>query len=193
MTRIKPLLSAVLYVALTLGANPVASEPLDREALLELRSGEMRKLAILKTPEELPDFMLLDMDDGKRYMTEFKGKYVVLNFWATWCAPCRKEMPMLDDLQAELGGDDFVVVLIAAGRNPKPAVRKFFEEANIVNLPTLRDPTQQYTNLMGVFGLPITVILNPEGLEIARMRGDADWSSPEAYSFLRAMIAGKQS
>lgn len=192
MTYLKPLLLAVLYVALTLGANPVSAEPLSRDELLALREGEMRKLAIHKLAVDLPTFTLLDMEDNERHLTEFQGKWVLLNFWATWCAPCRKEMPMLDALQAELGGEDFEVVLIAAGRNPKPAIRKFFEEAGIINLPTLRDPTQQLSNLMGVFGLPITIILNPEGLEIARMRGDADWASPEAKAFLQAMIAGSQ-
>ncbi len=192
MKHLKPLLLAVLYVALTLGANPLSAEPLSRDELLALREGEMRKLAIHKQAADLPTFTLLDMDDRERHLTEFQGKWVLLNFWATWCAPCRKEMPMLDALQAELGGEEFEVVLIAAGRNPKPAIRKFFEEANITNLPTLRDPTQQLSNLMGVFGLPITLVLNPEGQEIARMRGDADWSSPEAKAFLKAMIAGRQ-
>jgi thiol-disulfide isomerase/thioredoxin len=182
--------SALLYAAFVLGANPVLAAPLDRDTLLEMRKGETRKLAIHKTPEDLPIFTLLDMEDNERSMDEFKGKYVVMNFWATWCAPCRKEMPSLEKLQARLGSDEFEVVLIAAGRNPKPAIAKFFKEINMVELETLRDPTQQLTNLMGVFGLPLTVILNPEGQEIARMRGDADWSAEEVIEFLEAMVAG---
>lgn len=188
MTR--ALFSALLYVALAFGANPVLAAPLDRQTLLEMRKGEMRKLAIHKVPKKLPVFTLLDMQENMRSMNEFKGKYVVMNFWATWCAPCRKEMPSLEALQAKLGGDDFEVVLIAAGRNPKPAIAKFFKDINMVELETLRDPTQQLANLMGVFGLPLTVILNPEGLEIARMRGDADWSSDEVMVYLKAMVAG---
>ncbi len=188
MTR--ALFSALLYVALAFGANPVLAAPLDRQTLLEMRKGEMRKLAIHKAPKKLPVFTLLDMQENMRSMNEFKGKYVVMNFWATWCAPCRKEMPSLEALQAKLGGDDFEVVLIAAGRNPKPAIAKFFKDINMVELETLRDPTQQLANLMGVFGLPLTVILNPEGLEIARMRGDADWGSDEVMVYLKAMVAG---
>jgi thiol-disulfide isomerase/thioredoxin len=186
----RALFAPLLYVALALGANPVAAAPLTREALMELRAGDMRKLAIHAEVEKLPVFSLLDMQKGEHSMDEFKGKYVLLNFWATWCAPCRKEMPSLDALQAELGGDDFEVVLIAAGRNPMPAISKFFTEAEITNLETLRDPSQGFTNLMGVFGLPATLILNPEGFEIARMRGDAEWHSEEAVAFLKALIAG---
>jgi thiol-disulfide isomerase/thioredoxin len=187
---IRTITSAVLYVALALGANPVLGEPLSREAMMELRQGDMRKLAIHTEAETLPIFTLLDMDEGEHSLDEFKGKYVLLNFWATWCAPCRKEMPSLDALQRELGNDAFEVVLIAAGRNPKPAIKKFFIEAEINTLKTLRDPTQQLANLMGVFGLPITVILSPEGLEIARMRGDANWHSDEAVAFLTALVEG---
>ncbi len=190
MNLTKPISSAVLYVALALGANPVLAASLDREALLELRAGDMRKLVVHEAPKELPLFVLLDMDEGEHQLDEYKGKYVLMNFWATWCAPCRKEMPSLDTLQSELGNDDFEVVLIAAGRNPKPAITKFFEEAEINNLETLRDPTQQLTNLMGVFGLPITVILSPEGHEIARLKGDADWHSEEAVNFLKTMVSG---
>lgn len=188
MTR--SLFLTVLYVAFASLANPALAAPLDRDAIMALRTGDMRKLVIHTEPEKLPVFALLDMEDGEHSMDEFKGKYVVMNFWATWCAPCRKEMPDLDALQAELGSDAFEVVLIAAGRNPKPAIDRFFDEAEINAVETLRDPTQGLTNLMGVFGLPATLILNPDGKEIARMQGDAAWHSEDALAFLRALIAG---
>lgn len=187
MTR--ALLSAVLYVALAFGANPVTAETPDRETLLGLRAGDMRKLAIHEEPRTLPGAVLLDMSGKKHSMTEKLGKYVLLNFWATWCAPCRKEMPALDALEADLGGDDFEVVLVAVGRNPPPAILKFFEEAKIDNLETWRDPNQKLAAKMGVFGLPVTVLLDPEGQEIARVQGDADWHSPEAVEFLKAVLA----
>lgn len=179
---------AVLYVALALGANPVLGETPDRDTLLELRQGDMRKLKILKEPQKLPTVLLQDMQGGEHEMVELQGKYVLLNFWATWCAPCRKEMPALDALQKDLSGNDFEVVLVAVGRNPTPAIKKFFTKAKIENLQTWRDPTQQLAGLMGVFGLPVTVLLNPDGLEIARMQGDADWHSPDAVEFLKRVL-----
>jgi len=187
MTLLKPFLSALLYVALGLGAIPVHAATPDRAALLALRQGEMRKLAILKTPRSLPDVPVLDMQNKTRSLGEFKGKFVVLNFWATWCAPCRAEMPALDALQKKLDNTKIQVVLVAAGRNPPPAIRKFFNEAGITALKTLRDPRQQLSGPTGVFGLPTTLILNPEGKEIARMQGDANWSGPAAVAFLTAL------
>ncbi len=184
-------LLAVLYVALALGANPVVAAPLDRATLIGMRQGEMRKLAIHKVPKDLPDVLIVDMNDKPFSLSTIAGKYTLLNFWATWCAPCRQEMPSLDALQRNLGGDNFQVVLIAMGRNPKPAIGKFFKEAGITTLKTLRDPGKTLSGPMGVFGLPLTVILNPKGQEIARMRGDATWNSPEAIAFLSALIKGQ--
>jgi len=191
MTLQKPILSALLYVALALGAIPVAqpasAATLSRAEILKLRTGEMRKLAIHKAPLAMPAVSILDMKGNKRSLDEFKGKYILLNFWAAWCAPCRAEMPALDRLQGAIGGDNIQVLLVAAGRNPRPAITKFFKDASIRNLLTLRDPKQRLSRPLGIFGLPTTLILNPDGKEIARMQGDANWSSTEAISFLRAI------
>lgn len=100
---------------------------------------------------------------------------------------------MLSELQTLLGGDDFEVVTLATGRNTPPAMKKFFDDTGVDNLPLHRDPKQQIARDMGVLGLPITVILDREGQEIARLRGDADWSSDNAQDILRALIAAPQS
>ncbi len=172
------------------GADSTPGQSIDRDELLALRTGDMRKLAIHTTPKSVPTLTITDSDGAETNLQAFKGRYVLLNFWATWCAPCRKEMPSLDALQAELGGDDFQVVLIATGRNPAPAIASFFDEVNITNLKTYLDPQQALSAEMAVFGLPATMILDPQGNEIARMRGDADWHSKDAIVFLSAMISG---
>ena len=97
-------------------------------------------------------------------------------------------MPSLQNLQTALGGEDFTVVTLATGRNPPQAIRRFFEEIGVTDLQQHRDINQQIAREMGVFGLPITVILNPEGQEIARLRGDAHWDSPEAIALIGALI-----
>ena len=95
---------------------------------------------------------------------------------------------MLSELQTELGGDTFEVVTLATGRNALPAMKKFLANIDVENLPLHRDPKQKIARDMGVLGLPITVILNEDGQEIARLRGDADWSSENAKEILRAII-----
>lgn len=185
----------VLYTALALGANTalaadVAADTADVAVLEALRDGDMKKLNFHSTPQPVSDTAFATWEGGEGRLSDYAGKYVVLNFWATWCAPCRKEMPQLSQLQAELGGDAFEVVTIATGRNPPQAMQRFFEEIGVDNLPLHMDPKQALAREMAVMGLPITLILNPEGQEIARMRGDADWSSDSAKAIVSALIAG---
>lgn len=174
---------AVLYTALALGANPVLAQT-DPAAL---REGDMKKLAIHAEAVPLPEVALVDAEDGPRSLTEYHGQWVVLNFWATWCAPCREEMPSLQRLQAAL--PEIAVVPVATGRNAVPGIRKFFEEAGITGLPILRDPASQLARAAGVMGLPVTLILNPKGEEVARLIGDAEWDSDSAIAILSAFQA----
>lgn len=185
----RKLVMAFVYTALLTGANGALAEGAD---IAGLRDGDMKKLIVHSTPEAVSNasFMLAD-DAGKTSLEDYKGKYVLVNFWATWCAPCRKEMPELDALQKDLGGDDFEVLTIATGRNSPAGIKKFFKDKNITNLPRHQDPKQALAAQMGVFGLPITVILDPEGREIARMRGDANWHSDSAVAIIKALIESR--
>ena len=176
---------AVLYTGLALTANIALA---DTSALEALREGTMKKLSFSE-PMDVSDKAFTDPDGGEFTLAGFQGKTVLVNFWATWCAPCRKEMPMLSELQAEFGGDDFEVVTIATGRNSIPGIRKFFEEIGVDNLPIYLDPKQKLARDMAVLGLPITLILDEEGREIARMRGDAEWNSDSAKAIIKALIS----
>ena len=180
----------ILYIALGLGANGAVA---DTAALESLRDGDMKKLSFSATPEAAPDVAFETVDGRTATLAEYEGRHVVLNFWATWCAPCRHEMPTLSALQAALGGDDFAVVTIATGRNPPPAMKKFFDDIGVDNLPLHRDPKSALARSMGVFGLPITVLLDPQGREIARLQGDADWNSDSARAIIAAWIRDGQS
>lgn len=175
------LCAPVLYLALALGANAQTIDP-------DLLTGEMRGLVPASEPTPASELPFLRADDTQGSLADYRGQVVVLNFWATWCAPCREEMPALQNLQNELGGDTFSVVTLATGRNPKQAIRRFFEEIGVTDLQQYRDINQQIGREMAVFGLPITVILDREGQEIARLRGDAHWDSPEALSLIQALI-----
>lgn len=173
----------VLYMALALGANAAAAQELS-----DLVPADMRGLVIHDAPQPVTDAPFLDMQDAEGRLSDYRGRVVVLNFWATWCAPCREEMPSLDALQRELGGEDFTVLALATGRNPLPAIDRFFEQVGITDLPVIRDPGQRIAQVSAVLGLPTTLILDREGQEIARLTGTADWASDEAIAFLRALI-----
>ena len=188
MTRFLSL-TALLYSALLVAVNPVFGEALTRDAILELREGDMRKLIIHEEPRDLIDVSFFDEDGEQMKVTDFEGKTILLNFWATWCAPCRAEMPSLDALNQELGGDDFRVVTISSGRNPAPAVDAFFTEAAIETLPKYADPKLEFSRASRVLGLPVTLVLNAEGAEIARLQGEAEWNSANAKEVLSALIA----
>jgi thiol-disulfide isomerase/thioredoxin len=179
---------APLYMALCLGANAVAADGME-----DLLAGDMRAMVLHDAPQDVPDVSFTDVDGVELTLTAFEGRFVVLNFWATWCAPCREEMPSLNALQQQLGGEGFAVVTIASGRNPIPAINRFFEEEGITDLPVYLDPRQTMSRQMGVLGLPITVLLNPRGQEIGRLRGDADWAGDDAIALLTALIGSSDS
>ncbi len=175
---------AILAAVLALGAPAHA----DYASIAELRDGDMRKLNFHDAPRPLPEAIMLDPEDGEHPLADWQGQWVILNFWATWCAPCRHEMPALDALQAAFADQGVAVLPLATGRNPLPGVRRFYEETGLQHLPILRDPTQGIARAMGVLGLPVTLVITPEGEEIARMTGDADWASPSAMAIVQALV-----
>ena len=184
-------LGAMLYGAAALSATPAAAEITlaEREALMEARTGDMKKLVIHKEARPKLERAFQAKNGGAVTMDRFAGKVTVVNFWATWCPPCRKEMLMLSELQTEFGGDAFEVVTIATGRNDINGIKRFLGEIGVDNLPLYLDPKQGLARDMAVLGLPITLILDPEGREIARMRGDAEWNSESAKAIISALIA----
>jgi thiol-disulfide isomerase/thioredoxin len=186
----KRYIAAIMYTAIALGATPSFA---DNAAAADLRRGDMKKLVFHATPAAVSGqaFILPD-SGGKKTLRDYKNKYVLVNFWATWCAPCRKEMPMLAELQTKFGGDNFEVVTIATGRNTPAGIAKFFADSNIDNLPQYQDPNQSLASQMAIFGLPISIIIDPDGKEIARLRGDADWSSESAKAIIAELIESNQ-
>ncbi len=181
------LLPFVLYTALALGATPPAQG--DPAALAALQTGAMRTLVLHPEPRPLPEAALLDAAGAARSLADWRGRVVLVNFWATWCPPCRDEMPSLGALQAALGGADFAVLPVATGRNPVPAIRRFYAEAGVEALPILRDPAMALARGMAVMGLPVSVLLDRDGREVARLTGHADWAAPEALALIAAVIA----
>lgn len=179
---------AALYTAAALCANAAIAEG---RSLAELREGDMRKLNVHETPVAGSDIAFEAANGEEIDLSAYAGQHVILNFWATWCAPCRKEMPQLSQLQDEFGGDALQVVTVATGRNPPDAMAAFFEEIGVDNLPLHRDPRMSLSRSMGVLGLPVTVILDPDGREIARLQGDADWYSDSARAIAAQLVGAE--
>ena len=174
----------VLYTALALGANVAQAADLNA-----LKEGQMESLVVYSKPLPVPAFSFSDEAGGEHSLAEYKGKVVLVNFWATWCPPCREEMPHLDTLEQELGGEKFAVVTIATGGSNSPRkVNAFFDKENLNALPRFYDAAAFASRAMGVLGLPVSVLIDKNGDEVGRMIGGAEWDSPEAKKLLEAMI-----
>ncbi len=184
-------LIALLYAALSLGANQAFAQDISpdlRGALLEMREGNMRKLKIQTEPQAAVLTTFTNPLGEVLSLADSNGKIRVVNFWATWCFPCREEMPTLDALQKQLGGDDFEVLTIATGFNNLDGIQRFLTQAEVTALPILLDPDSSLGAEFGAVGLPLTVILNREGQEIARLTGGAEWDSESALNILNALL-----
>jgi thiol-disulfide isomerase/thioredoxin len=140
-------------------------------------------------PRDVPEVRFLDAEESEVTLADFRGKVVLVNLWATWCAPCRREMPALDRLQAELGGPDFEVVAISVDRAGVERVRAFLDEVGVTRLEIYRDPRMAATRALRAPGLPTSVVLDRQGREVGRVLGDAEWDGPEAKAILAEIIA----
>lgn len=119
---------------------------------------------------------------------DFRNRVVLLNVWATWCSPCRKEMPTLDRVQRKLGGGGFEVVALSVDQAGIRAVKDFYSEIGIENLRIYVDPTAQAMTTLNLIGLPTTLLIDGEGREVARVVGTKEWDSPEMVQWLRGLI-----
>ncbi len=177
----------LLYVIMQSLSTPNAT----RNPLTAFAVGEMKELVVLKTPPPQP-IASFNGPDGPVSLADFQGKTVLLNLWASWCAPCVEELPSLDRLQGELGSDDFMVLAIDMDRS-KAEAEEFLATTEIKNLALYHDNrfaiAQKLTVPGLTSGLPITVLYDAKGNERARLSGGADWNGADA----RALIAAVQS
>jgi thiol-disulfide isomerase/thioredoxin len=190
MPRLPALAAALLYAGLAAAANPAAAlTPEQRAGLEALKAGDMRKLLVHETPAPAPEVALTDADGGETTFADTDGRLRVVNFWATWCAPCREEMPSLVALDRARAPRGLALMLVATGRNSPEAIARFAEDVGLPDLETLLDPDSRLAAAMGVPGLPVTVILDRSGNEVARLLGEADWSAPEALAVVDYLLA----
>ncbi len=124
-------------------------------------------------------------------LSKWKGRVVLLNLWATWCAPCRKEMPDLAKLQTALGGPDFEVVALSLDRKGLAASQTFLKETGVANLASYVQPDGKPLAALEALGLPATILIDRNGKEAGRILGPVEWASPEAQAMVKALLAEK--
>jgi thiol-disulfide isomerase/thioredoxin len=144
--------------------------------------------AVHESPRPLPNIQFENGEGDAISLADFRGKVVLLNIWATWCAPCRREMPTLERLQAELGGSDFEVVALSIDRNGLPVVKEFYEELGLQELGMYVDASAKASRELSALGVPTTLLIDREGSELGRLAGPAEWDSPEMVGFIRGYI-----
>jgi thiol-disulfide isomerase/thioredoxin len=135
------------------------------------------------------EFNFTDKDGKRLSLANWKGRVVLLNLWATWCAPCRKEMPSLAELQEQLGSKDFEVVAVSLDRQGEDVAAKFLEETNASALALYLDKESDSLDKLRVVGLPASILIDRQGREIGRIFGPAEWASPEALELIKAAMA----
>ena len=157
-----------------------------------LSVGDMAMFAF-KAPHTLPDVNFNGPDGKPVSIDTWRGKVVLLNLWATWCPPCRKEMPDLDRLQAQLGGNEFEVVAVSLDRGSDTAPRQFLNSIGVKNLRFFHDPKARLATNLKAIGMPATLLLDREGREIGRLVGPAHWGGNDAIRLVKAAIAATRS
>ncbi len=183
--------AAAPALAAALGIAALSPTPAPGASAAEtLATGEMARFQFRDAPADVPGFEFRTPDEAALDIAKFKGKVVLLNFWATWCAPCVKEMPALQKLQADLGSPDFAVVAVNEDRGGL-VVAKRFADAHDLKLDLYLDPPNQAARALKLRGLPTTLLVDRDGREIGRFEGGADWSAPEAEALIRHYVAAK--
>jgi thiol-disulfide isomerase/thioredoxin len=154
--------------------------------------GEVAAVKVAKSPLKVPDLAFRDAAGKPLTLADFRGRTVLLNLWATWCVPCRKEMPTLDALQGALGSKDFQVVAVNIDTRDPDKPKRFLKDIGVQKLAYYADPTAKaYQDLKAIgraFGMPTTMLVDHQGCEIGTIAGPADWASPDAVKLIKAAL-----
>lgn len=177
---------ALVYGAAALTAN-AAGAPAAPPAVILAASPALEKLVVHAEPKPAPEAAFEDAEGGSVSLADFRGRVVLLNLWATWCPPCRKEMPSIDRLAGQVAGEDIAVIALSTDRGGVDKVRPFFDEIGVKHLAIYVDRANRVPREAAVMGLPVTLIIDGNGMEVARLTGDAEWDDPAVVELLRGI------
>ncbi len=180
--------SVLAFLAAAVITGIVVPPPAPRPGAGPLVRGEIQHFRLLGNPRAAPDVMLTDANGKGRALSQLRGKVVLLNFWATWCYPCRREMPALDRLQRTLGGSAFEVVALSVDREGAKVVKPFYEELGLRNLAIYLDPKWKAQRAFSITRFPTTVLIDKAGREVGRLEGPAEWMARDARALVRYFI-----
>ncbi|MFL5254561.1 MAG: TlpA family protein disulfide reductase [Rhodopila sp.] len=169
----------------TLAAAMWPRKPRAAEKLPPLSEG----LQPVSPPEAVPDVPFLGADGTPHHLADFKGRGMVVNLWATWCAPCVAEMPSLEALSKALAPADIAVLPLSSDRGGAATVQAWFDSHDIKGLPVLLDPKGALARAFNARGVPTTLVINKSGRVIAKLEGAADWGAPEAQALVRKLAS----
>jgi thiol-disulfide isomerase/thioredoxin len=155
----------------------------------ELSTGTLTAFVVHPEPKTVGDIDFVAADQTPLSLADWKGRVVLVNLWATWCGPCREEMPALAELQRQLGSEDFEVVAISLDRQGAEVARPFLENVGAEALELYLDPSTKVLVGFKAVGLPASILIDRAGREVGRMFGPADWASPEAVRLIKAALA----
>ena len=154
--------------------------------------GEVAALTLASAPLQIPDLVFSDASGAPKKLSDWRGRTVLVNLWATWCVPCRKEMPALDELQGKLGGTNFEVVAVNIDTRDPDKPKNFLKDANLTQLGYFSDPKakvfQDLKSVGRALGMPTSVLIDGQGCEIATIAGPAEWASEDAVKLITAAL-----
>ena len=177
--------------------DPICRPAVDlAKKLAPLARGDVAAVNVAIKPLKIPNLAFRDSAGQERTLADWRGRTVLLNLWATWCVPCRKEMPALDALERRLGGANFEVVAINIDTRNLDKPKEWLREVGVDKLGYYADASaavfQDLKAIGRAFGMPTTVLIDPDGCELATLSGPAEWASDDALQLIAAAIAGSK-
>ena len=178
---------------MTAPQSGMATTSADLKSLKQHARGKLAAFFIYKKPKAVPEFTYVDEQGKDHSLNELRGKVVLLNLWATWCGPCRHEMPWLDALKDKYKDQPFEMLTISIDRGGLKKPRRFFDKIKVKHLTLYGDPSGRLAAKLRAFGMPTTLLIGRNGMELGRIAGPAEWVSDDAYAFIEAAISTTKS
>lgn len=171
-------LASLAIVTFLLAAGPIPVAP----------AANPNDMFVFDEPRDVPEVHFSDSEGRGLTLADFRGRVVLVNIWATWCAPCRKEMPSLDRLQNRLGGKDFIVLPVSIDRDGIPVVKRFYQELGLAALGIYVDPAGKGIRALNAIGVPTSILVDRDGREVMRKMGAAEWDEQRVVSLIQGYI-----